>query len=212
MDHSPPVPALDRQAHWQGVYTAKDESQLSWRQEVPRTSLELIREYCPANGAVIDVGGGTSLLAGRLIESGYRNVTVLDISTAAIERARARNGSASEKVKWVTADVTQVVDLGEFDCWHDRAVFHFMTDPRDRRRYIELAMRSVRPRGVMVMATFALDGPEKCSGLPVQRYHAASLSSEFADGFDLVNCIAESHLTPWGKLQSFQYSVMRRKE
>jgi len=154
--------------HWETVYTSKGDAELSWTQAEPAASLALIEEVCPA-GRVIDVGGGTSLLAARLLDRGYA-VTVLDISQAAIDRARQRLGARAGEVGWVVADVTAAPDLGTFDVWHDRAVFHFLTAPADRAAYAALLARTVPAGGHAVIATFALDGPEKCSGLEVRRY------------------------------------------
>jgi len=158
---------------------------------------------------VIDVGGGTSVLADRLLDAGYA-VTVLDISQAALDRARQRLGARASQVRWIAADVTAAGDLGSFDIWHDRAVFHFLTDPVDRREYIALAEGSVRIGGHLVMGTFALDGPEKCSGLPVERYDAKKLAAELGTGFTLKTALHETHMTPWGKPQQFSFAVFER--
>jgi ubiquinone/menaquinone biosynthesis C-methylase UbiE len=196
------------QEHWESVYQAKGDADLSWTQAQPRTSLGLICEACPA-GRVIDVGGGTSPLAERLVDAAY-SVAVLDISAAAISRAKARLGTRAGDVQWIVADVTTPVDLGTFDVWHDRAVFHFLTEPGDRAAYVALLSRTVPSGGHAVIATFAPDGPERCSGLPVRRYDAESLAVELGTGFRLSRTVPESHFTPWGKPQSFQYSVFER--
>ncbi|MHC4106460.1 MAG: class I SAM-dependent methyltransferase [Planctomycetota bacterium] len=200
---------VDRRSHWEGVYGAKDESQLSWHQDEPRISFDLVREFCPPGRTVIDVGGGASILAGRLIAAGY-DVAVLDISDAALQRARQRIGQPCEKVRWITADVTSVRDLGTFDVWHDRAVFHFLTNVEDRQRYARRATESVRPGGHLVIATFALAGPEQCSGLPVQRYDETSLATAFGPDFSLIKSVQETHVTPWSKPQAFVYAVLER--
>lgn len=194
--------------HWDAVYATKGDEQLSWTQPEPRTSLALIREALPA-GSVIDIGGGSSLLAGKLLEEGYA-VAVLDISALALERARQRLGTRAGEVRWIVADVTSAPELGSFDLWHDRAVFHFLTEPAQRAAYIALMSNTVRPGGSAIIATFALDGPEKCSGLPVQRYDAAALSAELVKGFELRRSVRQMHTTPWGAKQAFQYSLFRR--
>lgn len=201
------------QEHWETVYTSKSDAELSWTQAEPTTSLALIEGVCPAGrapaGRVIDVGGGTSLLAERLVDRGYA-VTVLDISQAAMDRARLRLGSRASEVGWIVADVTTVPDLGTFDVWHDRAVFHFLTAAADRAAYAALLARTVPVGGHAVIATFALDGPEKCSGLEVRRYDGRALAAELGPRFHLLKSVPELHRTPWGAAQSFQYSLLER--
>jgi len=199
---------MSRQAHWESVYESKGDAEVSWTQPEPHLSLSLIRGVCPTGG-IIDVGSGTSILADKLLDAGYI-VAVLDISAAALARAKVRLGTRAGQVQWIVADVTAKLDLGTFDVWHDRAVFHFLTEPADRAAYVALLLRTIPVGGHVVIATFALDGPEKCSGLPVQRYDSQLLTAELGAGFDLLKSVPESHLTPWGKPQSFQYSVFIR--
>jgi SAM-dependent methyltransferase len=195
--------------HWEAVYTSKSDEDLSWTQPEPRTSLEWIGEVCPAAGRVIDVGGGASALAGRLLDRGY-SVAVLDVAAAALERARQRLGARASQIRWIVADVTAAPDLGTFDVWHDRAVFHFLTNPADRAAYAALLARTVPAGGHAVIATFALDGPQKCSGLEVRRYDGPALAAELGAGCELLRSVSETHVTPWGQPQSFQYSLFRR--
>jgi SAM-dependent methyltransferase len=199
---------MSAQAHWESVYASKSDLDLSWTQPEPATSVSLIEEVCPA-GRVIDVGGGTSLLAERLLGRGY-SVAVLDISQTAIDRARNRLGDRASQIQWIVADVTAYPDLGSFDVWHDRAVFHFLTAPTDRVAYTALVARTVPAGGHAVIATFALDGPEVCSGLEVLRYDGRSLAAELGPQFELLKCVPEMHVTPGGGRQSFQYSLFRR--
>ena len=194
--------------HWENVYTSKSDEELSWTQAEPATSLALIAEACSAD-SVIDVGGGTSRLAERLLDRGYA-VTVLDVSQAAIDRARRRLGTRAGEVDWMVADVTANPDLGTFDVWHDRAVFHFLTAPAERAAYAALLARTVPVGGHAVIATFALDGPEKCSGLEVRRYDGNSLAAELGPRFRLRKSVPELHRTPWNAAQSFQYSLFER--
>jgi SAM-dependent methyltransferase len=201
---------VNSKEHWEGVYSAKSDSQVSWTQQDPRLSLALIRQVCPPGGRIIDVGGGTSLLVDRLLEEHYR-VSVLDISASAINRARARLGPAASKADWIVADLTLVESPGTFDLWHDRAVFHFLTDAADRRKYIALLEAALPQHGHAIIATFAPDGPERCSGLEVCRYDGQSLARELGSAFELIRTVPETHQTPWGKPQSFQYSVFRKK-
>ncbi len=196
------------QEYWESVYASKDDRDLSWTQREPIMSLSLIGEACPA-GRVIDVGGGASLLAERLLERGYL-VTVLDTSKTAVDRARNRIGARASQIHWVVADVTDNPQLGSFDVWHDRAVFHFLTASADRTAYAALLARTVPVGGHVVIATFALDGPEKCSGLEVRRYDGQTLAAELGPQFSLSKSLPEMHITPWGGEQSFQYSLLRR--
>jgi SAM-dependent methyltransferase len=194
--------------HWESVYASKTDAELSWTQPDPHLSLSLIAEVCPS-GHVIDVGGGTSLLAGKLLDLGY-SVTVLDISEAAVKRARERLGPRAGMIHWIVADVTASPDLGSADVWHDRAVFHFLTNPADRAAYVTLLNRTVSVGRHAVIATFAPDGPEKCSGLDVRRYSGLTLSAELGPSFALLKSVQETHVTPQGKPQSFEYSTFRR--
>jgi SAM-dependent methyltransferase len=194
--------------HWETVYSSKSDAELSWTQAEPATSLALIADACPT-GRGVDVVGGTSLLAERLVERGYA-VTVLDISQAAIDRARERLGMRAGEVRWMVADVTAVADLGTFDVWHDRAVFHFLTAAADRAAYVALLARTVPVGGHAIIATFALDGPEKCSGLEVRRYDGRALAVELGQRFRLLKTVPELHRTPWNAAQSFQYSLFER--
>jgi SAM-dependent methyltransferase len=203
--------ATDRKTHWEHIYSAKPETGVSWYQDEPRLSLELIGAVAPAEaGRIIDVGGGASVLVDRLLDLPFGEIAVLDISETALGKARARLGERAERVRWVVADVTEAPDLGTFDVWHDRAVFHFLTDPDDRRSYVELARQTVPEGGHLIIATFADDGPKRCSDLDVCRYNARSLASELGDGFSLVREARETHSTPWGSSQAFVYGVFQR--
>ena len=202
---------MDRKAHWEQLYAAKGERDVSWFQAEPALSLELIQAVSSARGRVIDVGGGASVLVDRLLDLGFGHVAVLDISRAAQEKARVRLGKRADAVRWIEADVTAVEDVGEFDVWHDRAVFHFLTEPGDRRRYVELARRSIPPGGHLIIATFAPEGPPRCSGLEVCRYDARSLAAALGDAFALAREAEEAHVTPWGSTQAFFYGVFRRQ-
>jgi SAM-dependent methyltransferase len=201
---------VDTEALWDQVYSKKRDDELSWSQKEPRLSLALISEAYPAPARVLDVGGGTSPLAGRLLDAGYI-VTVLDVSAAALTRAREHLGERNAAVQLVRADVTANPEIGEQDVWHDRAVFHFLTEPANRRAYTELLARTLRHGGHAIIATFALDGPERCSGLSVQRYDARSLATELGNTFALVRSATEIHTTPQGKPQPFIYGLFRRK-
>lgn len=194
--------------HWESVYMAKSEAEMSWTQAEPVLSLSLIAKHCP-KGSVIDIGGGMSLLAENLVERGY-DVAVLDVSEAALERARERTKGRTDRILWIAADVTSLPEIGTFEVWHDRAVFHFLTSAEDKEAYRALLLKTVPVGGHAIIATFALDGPEKCSGLNVARYNPETLAAEIGQPFVLVDSAAETHETPWGKTQSFQYSVFKR--
>lgn len=195
--------------HWERLYTTRPESELSWHQDEPRLSLDLISELAQPGSFVIDIGGGSSVLAGRLIERRF-SCAVLDISEAALNRAKESVGSNADQIQWIVSDVTAAPELGTVDLWHDRAVFHFLTNSDDRKRYLALAERTVRVGGHLIIAAFALDGPEKCSGLPVERYDGQKLAAELGPGFVLRRELREAHITPSRSTQRFTYAAFER--
>jgi SAM-dependent methyltransferase len=200
-----------RQAHWQNVYTKKGENEVSWFQENPAPSLELIAQVgATPTSAILDVGGGASRLVDHLIDRRFQDVTVLDLSEAALEAAKARLGILATRVHWIIADATVWKPQNAYDIWHDRAAFHFLTEDRDRAAYVARLERALRIGGYAIIATFALDGPERCSGLPVVRYDPASLGQTLGRAFQFVHTRQHVHATPWGSDQSFQFSVFRR--
>lgn len=202
----------DRTTHWQNVYATKGEAEVSWFQNSPAMSLEMIRAANPDHrAAIIDVGGGASRLVDALLQDGYRDLAVLDLSANALDVAKKRIGTAASTVDWIVADATTWPPAKTYDVWHDRAAFHFLTDPRDRAAYVERLRSAVAAGGHVIIATFAPDGPEKCSGLPVQRYDSASLSRELGPEFELVEARRELHQTPWHSMQAFQFSRFRRR-
>lgn len=203
---------MDRKAHWENVYSTKPHTEVSWYREHLDNSLRMIVQTgVDRDAAIIDVGGGSSTLVDDLLEDGFIDVTVLDISGAAIEAARERLGERSGRVNWLVADIT-TVDLprNHFDVWHDRAVFHFLTDAEERRKYVEQVERSVRPGGHIIVASFGLEGPQKCSGLDVVRYSPELMHNEFGDDFRLVASLHETHQTPFGTTQEFVYCYCRK--
>jgi SAM-dependent methyltransferase len=201
---------MDRKQHWETVYQTKLPTEVSWYEPAPDLSLRLIEESAPGRGRVVDIGGGQSLLVDKLLDAQFEKVAVLDISSVALERSQARLGERAKNVTWIMADITAVENIGTFDVWHDRAVFHFLTEPEERRHYVRLAARTVHKGGHLVVGTFALDGPEKCSGLPVCRYDAALLAREFQPDFRLVRELPYTHRTPAAKSQSFLFAVWQR--
>ena len=202
--------AASRRAHWERVYLTKGENEVSWFQDNAAASLELIELAGATPGAaVIDIGGGASRLVDDLLARGFERVTVLDLSEAALSTARTRLGEAAAKVEWVAADVTLWEPRHGYDVWHDRAAFHFLTEPADRAAYVDRLRRSLRPGGHAIIATFAPDGPERCSGLSVMRYDAESLRRILGGEFALIDHRRHEHVTPWGAMQRFQFSVFR---
>ena len=202
----------DRATHWDNVYATKGEAEVSWFQDNPAISLEMIRATNPDRGAeIIDIGGGASRLVDALLQDGYRHLTILDLSANALEASKKRIGAAASTVDWIVADATSWRPARTYDVWHDRAAFHFLTDPHDRTAYVERLRIALAPGGQVIIATFAPDGPEKCSGLPVQRHDNASLSVELGPEFELVETHSETHHTPWHSTQAFQFSRFRRR-
>ena len=200
-----------RRAHWDKAYQSKGEAGVSWFEDAPAVSLDLIRRHVTiATASLIDIGGGASRLVDALLDEGMKSVTVLDLSPAALDAARARLGLRADAAHWVAADVTAWRPDRTYDIWHDRAAFHFLTDPDDRAAYIERLTAAVAPGGYAVIATFAPDGPERCSGLPVVRYDPAALAEVIGPSFRLVEHVKHQHTTPWNSTQAFQFSVLQR--
>ncbi|WDZ78659.1 class I SAM-dependent methyltransferase [Ensifer adhaerens] len=201
----------NRQAQWDNAYQTKGEAGVSWFEDTPAISLELIRKHATiASTSLIDVGGGASRLVDALLDEGVKMVTVLDLSPSALEAAKARLGLRADDVQWIAADVTEWEPDQSYDIWHDRAAFHFLTDPEDRAAYIERLTAAVALGGHAVIATFAPDGPERCSGLPVVRYDPAALAEMIGPSFRLVEQLMHQHTTPWNSTQAFQFSVLER--
>ncbi len=198
---------MKEQEHWENVYQTKSADSVSWFQAHATRSLEIIRSTGVTTGSgIIDVGGGASTLVDDLLNDGFKNISVLDLSASALQIARTRLGLRGEGVQWIVGDIRNVKLAAQaYDIWHDRAVFHFLTDPADRAAYVHQVMRSVRPGGHVIVATFAADGPTQCSGLPVARYSPEQLQGEFGPAFELVEHASEQHKTPSGSVQHFVY-------
>jgi len=203
---------MNRKSHWESIYSSSETDRLSWYQPYPRRSLDLIdRTGAPKSARILDVGGGDSLLVDELVSRGYSDITVVDLSRAALDRARARLGTAaSARVTWVEGDILDVTLPGRaYDVWHDRAVFHFLTAAEERAAYIARVEQSVSPGGHVIVATFSEDGPTRCSGLPVVRYSAEKLHGTFGSDFHLLASEKEIHHTPTGVEQRFTYCWCR---
>ncbi len=203
---------MNKQQYWENVYQTKGRNEVSWFREHLDTSLRMIANTgVGKDTAIIDVGGGNSTLVDDLLEDGFIDVSVLDISAKAITDSKQRLGMKGKKINWIVADITAVeLPPDHFDVWHDRAVFHFLTDAEDRRKYVQLVMRSLKRGGHIIVASFGPKGPQKCSGLDVVRYSPESMHDEFGNAFNLVESIGETHDTAFGTTQDFVYCYCRK--
>lgn len=203
---------MQRKEHWEALYETKPSDTVSWYEPLPSRSLTLLTDAgLNPDSAVLDVGGGDSRLAGAVVDRDVRDITVLDLSGAALRRAQADLGDRAGRVRWIEGDITTVeLPPSAFDFWHDRAVFHFLTADEDRARYVATAARSVRIGGTVIVATFALDGPTRCSGLEVVRYSPEGLAQAFGEAFDLRQGFVDVHRTPTGAEQRFSFAVLSR--
>ena len=204
---------MNLKEYWQNIHHSKGSTQVSWYQEHPTLSLQYIKNTSiNKSGQIIDVGAGASMLVDHLLDDGFQNITVLDISAEALEISKTRLAKRAEFVNWLVAHITKVkLPHNQYDIWHDRAVFHFLTNPKDRESYVKLVTDSVKPGGHVIVATFASDGPERCSGLQVARYDSESLHDEFGSTFDLIDSTNEVHQTPFGTEQKFIYCYCRKQ-
>lgn len=202
----------DRQQHWQTIYSTKAPNQVSWTQPVPTTSLDFLRSFgLNRDARIIDIGGGDSHFVDYLVAEGYRHVTVLDLSAAALERAKARLGEQAKYVQWVVGDVLQFQPaVGAYDVWHDRATFHFFTTAAEITAYLAVAERAVPATGYLTVGTFSTNGPTSCSGLPVKQYDEPTLAEQLRRGFAKIRCLTEDHLTPFNTLQNFLFCSFHR--
>jgi SAM-dependent methyltransferase len=212
---------VSKKAHWENVYATKGERDVSWYQESPAPSLDLITlAGISSDASIIDIGGGASRLVDALVDKNFQRITVLDLSAAALDAARHRLGDKglgdkglgdkAKDVEWVVADVTTWEPSKTYDLWHDRAAFHFLTDPADQSAYVDRLKKALKRGGCAIIGTFALDGPERCSGLPIVRYDAVSLSAMLGTDFKVIDAQRHDHTTPWGAVQRFQFSLFRR--
>lgn len=200
-----------QRAHWDDAYATKGEAGVSWFEDTPTLSLELIRQAgAGPKSDIVDIGGGAARLVDALLQEGVGKVTVLDISPAALDAARARLGAAANDVEWIAADVTEWTPERRYDIWHDRAAFHFLVEAEARQAYVEALHTALKPEGHAIIATFAPDGPERCSGLPVMRYDPAGLADVIGPSFKLIDHRRHVHTTPRGSTQAFQFSLLKR--
>ncbi|MFN9597133.1 MAG: class I SAM-dependent methyltransferase [Bacteroidota bacterium] len=196
----------ERKNHWNHIYETKELKDVSWFQPKPETSLYFIHEFhIPKSAKIIDVGGGDSLLVDHLLDLGYEDLTVLDISEKAIEKAKQRLGNRAEKVKWIVSDIVEFNPTEKYDFWHDRAAFHFLTTEADVTKYLEIAKNAIQPNAIIVVGTFSESGPKKCSGLEIKQYSEKSLSDKLASLFKKIKCITVNHVTPFQTIQNFVF-------
>ena len=204
---------MNKKQHWENIYQNHQLKQVSWYEPIPETSLSIIKRFkLPKNAAIIDIGGGDSLLVDYLLLMGYNNITVLDISEKAIERAKIRLGEKSRLVTWSVHDVLDFSAIKKYDLWHDRAAFHFFTDINDQEKYVDNVHQYLKPDGYLVLSTFSTEGPESCSGLPFQQYSENSLSVLLNKYFEKIKCFTRMHITPFHTAQSFLFCSFKNRE
>jgi 2-polyprenyl-3-methyl-5-hydroxy-6-metoxy-1,4-benzoquinol methylase len=197
--------------HWENVYETKQSNEVSWTQQVPQTSLDFIHNLnIPKTASIIDIGGGESNLVDFLLAEGFQDITVLDISHKALEKAQQRLGEKASLVKWIVSDITEFDPPQQYDVWHDRATFHFLTSKEDVEKYLSIAKRSIK--GFMIIGTFSLNGPKKCSGLEIKQYSEEELENVLANGFTKLRCLLEDHVTPFNTRQNFLFCGFRVKQ
>ncbi|MEI2274335.1 class I SAM-dependent methyltransferase [Sphingobacterium sp. ML3W] len=202
---------FNRKNHWENIYKTKELKETSWYQQTPQTSLDYLSAFnVPVSAKIIDVGGGDSLLVDYLIDLGYEDITVLDISEKAIDRARQRLGDKADKVKWIVEDITHFVPTESYDFWHDRAAFHFLTSEDDIAGYLKKVKENINPDGILVIGTFSEQGPKKCSGIEIKQYSELSLTNQFKDYFNKINCHSVNHRTPSDTTQNFVFCSFRK--
>jgi 2-polyprenyl-3-methyl-5-hydroxy-6-metoxy-1,4-benzoquinol methylase len=202
---------FDKKAHWEQIYQTKALPNVSWFQPNPETSLDFFKTFKVRKTAqIIDVGGGDSYLADHLLELGYQNVTVLDISASALERAKQRLGEKAHLIQWIVADAAQFKPKQQYDFWHDRAAFHFLTQENEVAEYVKTVQKYVKPDGYLVIGTFSETGPTKCSGIPIKQYSEKTLSEQLQQFFDKIKCFTIDHVTPFNTIQNFIFCSFRR--
>ena len=202
---------FDRKKHWEKIYQTKQLNEVSWFQPTPETSLDFIRQFnVPTTAKIIDIGGGDSFLVDNLLDKCYQDITVLDISEAAIERAKQRLGERATKVKWIVADAAKFQPTEKYDFWHDRAAFHFLTDEQEISNYLDTAQKNIRPTGFLVIGTFSEQGPKKCSGIEIKQYSENSMTVRLKNFFEKIKCITIDHKTPFDTIQNFVFCSFRK--
>jgi 2-polyprenyl-3-methyl-5-hydroxy-6-metoxy-1,4-benzoquinol methylase len=202
---------FNRKSHWEDIYRTKELKEVSWFQPIPETSLDFVKQFnVPVAAKIIDIGGGDSLLVDNLLDLGYQDVTVLDISESALERAKQRLGARAGKVKWIVADAASFKSREKYDFWHDRAAFHFLTDEQEIEKYLDTVQKSIKPSGILVIGTFSDKGPTKCSGLEIKQYSEKTMSERLTKFFEKIRCVTVDHLTPFNTIQNFIFCSFRK--
>ncbi|MCF3108223.1 class I SAM-dependent methyltransferase [Niabella sp. CC-SYL272] len=202
---------MNRKQHWESIYQTKAPYAFSWYQEKPHTSLSILDQLRVHHTAkIIDIGGGDSTFADHLLDRGYQNITVLDISASAIERAQRRLGERASKITWIVADAAQFKPTMAYDFWHDRAAFHFLTDEQEVSNYIQAAQQGIVPGGILVIGTFSEKGPTQCSGIEVKRYSARTMTNRLEGFFKKIKCLTTEHLTPFQTVQQFVFCSFKK--
>lgn len=200
-----------RKEHWEKIYSTKQPNEVSWTQENPKTSLDFIHSFnLPKQASIIDIGAGDSKLVDKLLDEGFENITVLDISERALQRAKERLGDKASKVNWIVSDVTEFKTDQIFDVWHDRATFHFLTTSRQIEKYLEIAKTKIKDKGFLTIGTFSENGPTKCSGLDIKQYSEETLQEQLKKGFEKIKCVTEDHRTPFNTLQNFLFCIFKK--
>ena len=202
---------LDRKKHWENIYQTKDLKDVSWYQPTPTTSLDFLKQFnIPTTAKIIDIGGGDSFLVDHLLDLGYTDLTVLDISAASLDRAKQRLGDRATKVKWIVADAATFKPTEQYDFWHDRAAFHFLTQEQEITNYIDTIQKSIKPTGVLVIGTFSEQGPKKCSGIEIKQYSETTMTDRLKKFFEKVKCITVDHQTPFDTIQNFIFCSFKK--
>ena len=202
---------FDRKNHWEQIYQTKKPDQVSWYQPTPVTSLSFFEQYnVPKEAKIIDIGGGDSFLVDHLLNRGYKDITVLDISESSLERAKSRLGDRSGLVKWIVEDAATFEPTERYDFWHDRAAFHFLTKEDEIQNYINTVQQSINPSGILVLGTFSVQGPKKCSGIEIKQYSETSMTDRLKGTFEKIKCITVEHKTPFDTIQQFIFCSFRK--
>jgi ubiquinone/menaquinone biosynthesis C-methylase UbiE len=202
---------LDRKNHWEKIYQTKDLKDVSWYQPIPTTSLDFLKQFNISTTAkIIDIGGGDSFLVDHLLDLGYTDLTVLDISAASLDRAKQRLGDRATKVKWIVADAATFKPTEQYDFWHDRAAFHFLTQEQEITNYIDTIQKCIKPTGVLVIGTFSEQGPKKCSGIDIKQYSETTMTDRLKKFFEKVKCITVDHQTPFDTIQNFIFCSFKK--
>lgn len=203
---------IDTKQHWEKVFATKQENEISWFQPYPKTSVEFLEQFnLPLDVNIIDIGGGDSHLVDVLLDKGYQNIYVLDISANALERAKTRLGDKAINVNWIVSDIVDFIPPVKFDFWHDRAAFHFLTTEERINKYVSIAENAINKDGYLILGTFSETGPAKCSGLEIKQYSQASMSNRFEHSFERIKCIEEVHETPFNTTQNFLFCSFKRR-